>query len=214
MKTIIRGWEIFVENSVCWNNSRVIIFLQGVRGERADSQRHKEADGREKGTIAATFVNDKNKMSHEHPWLLCPCPAPAALPSLSQWGYSPKFTKSIRYNKKRNELKQLNFNTFILFFCVFTSGMWMCSCLCANSARIADQGVLDIPVSISLVQRLRVCATKSGFVHGFWGSNSDHHTYMTASSLHSESFPKPLQCLPFPLHFSLVCPQVIEVVTS
>lgn len=120
MKTIIRGWEIFVENSVCWNNSRVIIFLQGVRGERADSQRHKEADGREKGTIAATFVNDKNKMSHEHSWLLCPCPAPAALPSLSQWGYSPKFTKSIRYNKKRNELKQLNFNTSILIFlCVY-----------------------------------------------------------------------------------------------
>lgn len=90
----------------------------------------------------------------------------------------------------------------------------MCSCVCTNSARIADQGALGKPVSISLVQRLQVCATKPAFVHGFWRSNSDHHTYMTARSLHSELFPKPLQCLSFPSHFPLVCSQVIEVVTS
>jgi hypothetical protein len=58
--------DFFVENSVCWNNSWVITVLQGTREDRADSRRHKEADGRERGTSAATFVNGKNKMSHEH----------------------------------------------------------------------------------------------------------------------------------------------------
>lgn len=143
-----------------------------------------------------------------------------SVPALSQQQCQAWVSRDIHqvygiwYKKKRNKLNQLNFNTSILNCFVFTCGMWMYSCVCTNSARISDQGALGKPISISLVQRLQVCATKPGFVHGFWRSNSYHHTSMTASSLHSEPFPKPLQCLSFPLHFPLVCSQVIEVVTS